>query len=162
MVENFSLREALKLINKPDLDFLTACSRTLTAKSEDVITAEIETRTYRQTFRRVVIQTVLGTDMSRHIDILGHFNTRVVCDQDLQNFSTGKEKWQAMTEPQQVLTLQMALKVMRYAVLELLALIPLFLTRRPCCSWRTLATASPRSSNTRLGFSGCRMRCLHR
>eukprot|EP00191_Tetraselmis_sp_GSL018_P014403 CAMPEP_0177581340 /NCGR_PEP_ID=MMETSP0419_2-20121207/2092_1 /TAXON_ID=582737 /ORGANISM="Tetraselmis sp., Strain GSL018" /LENGTH=857 /DNA_ID=CAMNT_0019070369 /DNA_START=363 /DNA_END=2936 /DNA_ORIENTATION=+ len=112
VVENFSIREGLRLLHDDDFDFVSAiCSSTLNQKDSDLVAIEARSRKLRHTFRKTVIQTVLATDMSRHFDVLEHFKANVVSDKKLQDKEGGAAKWAAMTEYQQSLTLQVAMKV---------------------------------------------------
>uniref|UniRef100_A0A061SN98 3-cyclic-nucleotide phosphodiesterase n=1 Tax=Tetraselmis sp. GSL018 TaxID=582737 RepID=A0A061SN98_9CHLO len=112
VAENFSLREGLNLLKQDDLDFISAaCLNTQNRKDSDLVAIEARNRKLRQTFRKTVIQTVLATDMARHFDVLGCFNANVASDSNLRSKRDGTAKWNVMTESQQLLTLQVAIKV---------------------------------------------------
>jgi hypothetical protein len=86
-----SLREAFKIMQNSDADFLSH-------------------KVQKRAFRKTVIDLVLATDMVHHFDLLGQFTTKVSNDTSLEGLSGG-DKWVAMSEEQRMLTLKLALKV---------------------------------------------------
>jgi hypothetical protein len=113
VAEHFALRETMKLMNDVDLDFLDnaklgGANRRKVPGGVDVLRASFTTR--RTSFRHMVIQLVLATDMSRHFELLSQFETQVVGKRELRGKST-EEMWKAMTDSQRLLVLQIALKV---------------------------------------------------
>jgi hypothetical protein len=93
VLEMNSLREAFKIMQSSDADFLADCSKT-----------------QQRAFRKTVIDLVLATDMAHHFDVVGKFTTKVGNDTALAGL-TGGDKWLAMNEEQRMLTLKLALKV---------------------------------------------------
>jgi hypothetical protein len=97
VAESYSLREAMRLMMQPEHDFFHVGQGK----------KNIETRKW---FRNAVIQMVLATDMSRHFELLGQFEAQVANNKELKQLQ-GEDKWLAMTDAQQLLVLQIAIKV---------------------------------------------------
>jgi len=95
--ENHSLREALRLLSEPQFNFLESLG--IAQRRDDI-----------QLFRSLVIDTVLGTEMARHFDLLGQFDAQVASNQHLSGLKPS-QIWTAMNQNQRTLTLQVAMKV---------------------------------------------------
>jgi hypothetical protein len=91
--ENHSIYAGLKLLGDPQFDF--------TGKW-----VEKEKRA----FRKAIVNTVLGTDMTIHFEILTLFETKIGKDPRLANLGS-REKFVAMDDEQKLLTLRVILKV---------------------------------------------------
>ena len=113
VIENYSLRQALRMINHRRFDFLSGLVTGVRARGqEDLMTAETVARKLRHDFRSVIINCVLGSDMSRHFEILDSFNALVLSDATLMALPGGGARWIGMNEAQRGVTIQMALKVL--------------------------------------------------
>lgn len=64
----------------------------------------------RTEFRKTTIAIVLGTDMSRHFDIVTQLTVTIVNNAELANKSS-QAKWRLMSDKQRLLVLQVAMKV---------------------------------------------------
>jgi len=100
VAENYSLREAMTRLKDKHHNFLSALTGSHTTASWEI----------SKYFRELVIQMVLGTEMARHFDVLGQFQTQEANSPHLR-IMKAPERWVAMNEHQRLLTLQMALKV---------------------------------------------------
>jgi hypothetical protein len=99
VAENYSLREAMRAMLKPEFNFI------------DAMYSNPKNATQRrQWFRHTVINIVLATDMSRHYELLSQFNIQIVNNPAFKFLAT-REKWLKMSDAQRLLSLQIALKV---------------------------------------------------
>mmetsp|Transcript_39647 Transcript_39647/g.94125 ORF Transcript_39647/g.94125 Transcript_39647/m.94125 type:complete len:986 (+) Transcript_39647:172-3129(+) len=99
VAENYALREAMLILEEPSYNFLS-----------DILGSSSRAHSRKKWFRHTVISMVLGTDMSKHFDLLGQFETQIASNTELVYMST-EDMWEAMSEHQRLLTLQIALKV---------------------------------------------------
>jgi hypothetical protein len=105
VAENFALRETMKMVMDAEHSFLGV-------NAAGVLDDSWSTRMERRkVFRNMVIQMVLATDMSRHFDLLSQFETQIVQNRELRENRSPKELWQAMSDEQRRLVLQIAIKV---------------------------------------------------
>eukprot|EP00873_Tetraselmis_striata_P040930 jgi/Tetstr1/461194/TSEL_006331.t1 len=102
VAEHYALREAMKLLMVPETNFLSNSAGSRVSKSAV---------SDRKWFRNMAVELVLATDMSRHFDLLSQFETQIVKNRELLAKGAVHEMWQAMTDHQRTLTLQIALKV---------------------------------------------------
>eukprot|EP00873_Tetraselmis_striata_P005111 jgi/Tetstr1/425375/TSEL_015822.t1 len=100
VAENFALREALRALMQPEMNFI-----------DELCKGSSHTATKRKWFKRMVIDTVLATNMSRHYDLLSQFKVQVVQNTKLRALGSTADKWREMSDSQRLLVLQMAMKV---------------------------------------------------
>jgi len=98
VAENYSIRQSMYLMREDACNFL------------DCLVGKQQSRTKRR-FRQLVIHMVLGSDMSKHFDILSRFQAQVVDNESLRSAASMSRKWILMDDSQQILTMQMAMKV---------------------------------------------------
>jgi len=99
VAENHSLRAGLAVAELPEFDFTQH------------LRSAVPGGALFHNFRKTVIELVLGTEMSRHFDIMGRFNAMIAGNPGLTRDISGSAKWKAMNEDETVLTLQVALKL---------------------------------------------------
>lgn len=99
VIENYSLREAMKALVRPEFNFL----------DEMQSSSDKQAGQNRKWIRNMAIDIVLATDMSKHFDLIKQFNVQIARNKKYK-WMTTQEKWTAMSDAQIRLTLQMAMK----------------------------------------------------
>jgi hypothetical protein len=110
VAEQFSLRETMKMLKDENLNFLAPLADGNNGGRTNRSTAAV-----RKCFRSTVIHMVLGTDMSKHFDLLSQFETKVLHNKKLRAKKSPQELWTDMDDNQRMLVLQIAIKVRNYS-----------------------------------------------
>jgi hypothetical protein len=111
VAEQFSLRETMKMLRDENLNFLAPLADGNNGGRSNRSTAAV-----RKCFRSTVIHMVLGTDMSKHFDLLSQFETKVMHNKKLRAKKNPQELWADMDDNQRMLVLQMAIKVWNHNI----------------------------------------------
>jgi hypothetical protein len=106
VAEHFAVRETMKMLRDENLNFLTPPVDGINGGR-----VKFSATAIRKSFRSTVIHMVLGTDMSRHFDLISQFEAKIVQNNKLREKKNPHELWANMDDNQRMLVLQMAIKV---------------------------------------------------